>query len=122
MRLARPMLSPRAMASSTVRFATSMSRFLVLVAIGACSSTPSTSLVGTTSCEGLTCGSGDLCVEQATGVPNDGGVSCIAVAANCPVRDCADSTCPTCIAQMCAYYPELNAPVVQGRTLSCPGE
>jgi hypothetical protein len=100
-----------------------MSCFTLLTGIAACDGPPATSLAGSVSCATITCGSGELCVEQAPGVADAGiAVSCDVVDAGCHVTDCSGSACPTCIAEMCADYPSFNAPVLDGRTLSCPGE
>ncbi len=119
------------MSTFDIGFATRVSRFALLAILSACgaspASPPETSLAGSAACMNLTCGSGELCVEQASGIPDDAGVggisaSCTAVAAGCDVTDCDGSACPTCVAELCADYPGLNDPDLQGRILSCPGE
>jgi hypothetical protein len=48
---------------------------------------------------------------------------CVTPPDGCPVFDCRGTACPVCIAQTCAYYPELyDGVILTGRTLSCPGE
>ena len=98
---------------------------VIWLAIAAC--TNSTSLAGSTSCGETTCRSGQLCVEQESGIANDAGVAtttagCVTVGEGCLVSDCEGTACPTCIAKLCADYPSFNDPTLRGRILSCPGE
>jgi hypothetical protein len=103
------------------------SRVLLHNGLGGTDAATPTSLAGSAACGTGTCGSGELCVEQESGIANDAGVAttttnCSPVGAGCIVTDCDGSGCPTCVAELCAYYPSFNAPVLRGRNLSCPGE
>ena len=111
------------MTSFHIRNATRMSRLAVLAAIAACgTSHPSTSLAGDVLCDGVTCGSGELCLEQPNGGDAALSVSCITVDTPCGVGNCSGATCPTCIAELCPDYPSLNDAMLVGRVLSCPTE
>ncbi len=62
-------------------------------------------------------------MTQPSGIPTDAGptLSCVAVPAGCEVHDCTGSACPVCVAELCAYYPDLAALVsLMGRALGCP--
>jgi hypothetical protein len=99
-----------------------MSRFALLAAIAACATHPSTSLVGPVTCDGLTCPSGDLCLEQPNGGDAGVSVNCTGLDGPCDLGDCSGATCPTCVAELCPDYPALNDATLVGRVLSCPSE
>ena len=102
---------------------------LVLLLAAACDTSPkaaATSLAGPTACEGMTCGSGQICQVE---VAQDAGTSafCADPPAGCTVTDCygygsncTNCTCPDCLAKLCSYYPGLPSIEVEGRTIICP--
>ncbi|MGE5184654.1 MAG: hypothetical protein ACM31C_21430 [Acidobacteriota bacterium] len=106
-------------------FATWMSRAVCCAAITACSAgPPSTSLAGSTACDGITCGSGQLCVQGHL-LPDDGGIPahCVDIAPSCPVFDCDYQTgpaCSSCVFDLCeTCTPGQDCAIVRGRTLTC---
>jgi hypothetical protein len=103
------------------RIATSLSRFLWLLAIAACEpSSEPTSLEGPISCGMTSCVTGQVCVHTGTNV--DGGIIgetlsyCAPVPTGCVVRDCSDPGCPSCIEALCSS-PGFH---ISERYLSCP--
>jgi hypothetical protein len=110
------------MASFSASIATRVSWILV---ISACSTTSNTAqLAGPTACDGITCGSGQLCVEGQA-FPDDGGIPahCTDVTVDCPIFDCDYNTgpaCPSCVSTLCAScIPGQDCAIVQGRTVTC---
>jgi len=104
---------------------TFMSRIAIAFAIAGCLPSPSpkpTPLDGTVDCSGMTCGSGQMCIEQNT-APNtqDYTYSCEDVPAGCKVYNCSDAPggqgtgCSECLLTLCAGARHY----VEGRTLTC---
>jgi hypothetical protein len=105
------------MAENNHRSATSLSWIFGLALIASCSTPP---LQGTTSCFGeFTCGSGQLCKEQASGAAGDASISdgCVTVPDGCAIEDCTGSACAPCIMQLCD--PSADFASVHGRFLDC---
>jgi hypothetical protein len=107
------------MPSQRRKIRTSVSWFGLVFLFAACDASPATSLAGPTPCEGMTCGSGQICHAE---VAQDAGINatCVDPPDGCVVADCV-GTCPDCLAKLCAYYAgEPLGIEVEGRTLTCP--
>jgi hypothetical protein len=102
---------------------------IAVAVVAACDASPrppATSLAGPTACEGMTCGSGQICQLE---VAVDAGIQafCVDPPAGCEVTDCygygsgcSNCTCPDCLARLCGYYPGVPTVEVEGRTITCP--
>lgn len=104
--------------------ATRMSRFAILAAISFAACTRQTSLGGSTDCDDMTCGTGQLCVP-ARAAPDDGSIPsrCVEVPYTCQIYDCDSNggpSCSGCILSLCGCAPGTSCfIVVRGRTLTC---
>jgi len=90
------------------------------------SKSPGTPLGGSAACESMSCGSGQICVVQVSGIDAGAGgdfATCFTVPDGCAVFDCRGRDCPACLTDNCSLGAELaDLVTVQGRTLTCPGE
>jgi len=103
--------------------------FTLLVACHSTATAPDahisgTPLSGTTSCEGVTCGSGQICRDDMA-LPDDGSIptACVDVPTTCVVFDCGlqgQAACPQCVDQLCAQCSAGgNCGELMGRELRC---
>jgi hypothetical protein len=85
---------------------------------------PGISLSGTTSCEGVTCGSGQVC-RDSLAFPDDGGIptTCVDIPTTCAVFDCGlqgQPGCPACLLEQCtSCVPGSACGSLLGRELHC---
>ena len=138
------MLNGTRMQLERARTTTSLSWFLVPLAIAGCLRVESTgadpdprpdafvhgtSLDGTIRCGSMQCPSGTLCTHWASGI--DAGVTgdnvtCTIVPTSCAIRDCHEfaERCSPCISQLCSGGGATSSGYgvsVTGRDLYCPG-
>ena len=96
-----------------------MSWLLVVLALAACDdhgkSPPAP-------CGDVDCNAAQLCLVPANLI--DGGVQlpqqCVAIPDGCPITDCFNTTCPTCILDLCDGMVGGEV-VLQTRRLACRG-
>ena len=109
-------------------------RWVLLLALAACETTPyvTTSLDGSTACGSSTCGTGEICIEQAGGIDaadghDTGTHTCFAPPKGCYVFDCHGLNCAPCLQQQCSLCSSGASDGcafvdVAARTLYCPGQ